>query len=96
MIVYVPTVKAESVIVACPLLKVSGEPKFVPSTANCTVPPLSKVPEPGVTVAVKVTVWPETAGLAEAVTAVVVARLVDVSPSRLLLLLLAAKIVSPL
>ena len=49
-----------------------GEPKFVPSTANCTVPPLSKVPEPGVTVAVKVTVWPETAGLAEAVTAVLV------------------------
>ena len=59
-------------IVACPLLQARGEPKFVPSTANCTVPPLSKVPEPGVTVAVKVTVWPETAGLAEAVTAVVV------------------------
>ena len=39
-----------------PILQVCGEPKFVPSTANCTVPPLSKVPEPGVTVAVKVTV----------------------------------------
>ena len=71
---YVPAVRAESVIVACPLLKVTGEPKFVPFTANCTVPPLSKVPEPGVTVAVKVTVWPETAGFAEAVTAVVGSR----------------------
>ena len=43
-------------MVALPALTVAGAPKVLPSTANCTVPPLSNVPEPGVTVAVKVTV----------------------------------------
>ena len=55
MIAWLPTTRAESWIVAFPPLKLKGEPKFAPSTANCTVPPLSKVPEPTVTVAVKVT-----------------------------------------
>ncbi len=35
---------------------------------NCTVPPLSKVPEPAVTVAVKVIACPKSDGLAEETT----------------------------
>ena len=55
VIVCVPTVSAESWIVALPPLRLAGEPKLTPSTANCTIPPLSKVPEPGAMVAVNVT-----------------------------------------
>ena len=72
MIACVPTARAESWIVAWPLVKLTGEPKFVPSTRNCTVPPLSNVPELGATVAVKVTAWPKAEGFGEELTVVVV------------------------
>ena len=79
-----------------PPLKVFGEPKFVPSTANCTVPPLSNVPEPAVTVAVKVTLGQNTDGFGRRGQAVVVrARLVTVWPP-LSVPLLVLKFVSPL
>ena len=68
----VPTARAESVIVALPPLSAHRRTEFVPSTANCTVPPLSNVPEAGVTVAVKVTVCPNADGFSDEVTAVVV------------------------
>ena len=67
----------------------AGEPKLLPSTANWTVPPLSKVPEPGVTVAVKVTVWPNVEGFSDELTAVVVVALLTAwPPLRVPLLLL--------
>jgi hypothetical protein len=59
-------------------LTVTGAP---PSTANCTVP--VGVPDPGavgVTVAVKVTVCPNTEGLADEVTPVVVLALFTTWP----------------
>ena len=67
----------------------------MPSIANCTVPPLSKVPVPGATVAVKVTDWPKFDGLSEEATdVVVVARLTVYPPLKVPVLL--AKSVSPL
>ena len=57
---------------ALPPLKLTGEPKFVPSTANCTVPPLSNVPELGVTVAVKVIACPNADGFTDELSVVVV------------------------
>jgi hypothetical protein len=41
VIVCVPAVKEEGGSVATPLLKSTADPKGVPSTANCTLPPLS-------------------------------------------------------
>ena len=72
----------------------TGEPKFVPSTANCTVPPLSNVPEPATTAAVKVTAWPKAEGFAEELTVVVVLALLTIWPP-LSVPLLPAKVVSP-
>src|SRR5262249_21341061 len=60
-------------LVATPLLRGTGTPKFTASTWNCTVP--VGVPEPedwGVTVAVKVTDWPKTEGFDALATAVLV------------------------
>ena len=62
-----------ALLVALPPTRVTGLPKFVPSIWNCTVP--VGVPEPGglaATVAVKVTDWAKTEGLAVEVTVVVV------------------------
>ncbi len=59
-----PPDKDEVVSVAEPLLKVTGEPRLVPPSLNCTLP--VGVPEPGATadtVAVKVTDCPNTEGL---------------------------------
>jgi len=60
-------------LVAVPLDRVTGLPKAEPSIENCTVP--VRVPAPGATgftVAVNVTDWPETEGLADEATVVVV------------------------
>lgn len=54
--------------VALPPDNIAGEPKSVPSILNCTAP----VALDGVTVAVNVTDWPKTDGLAEEVIDVVV------------------------
>jgi hypothetical protein len=57
-------------------LKLTGAPKFDPSILNCTVPP--GVPDPGavaLTVAVNVTDWPTTDGLADELTLVLVSAL---------------------
>ncbi len=59
-----PPDKDEVVNVAKPLLKVTGEPRLVPPSLNCTLP--VGVPEPGATadtVAVNVTDCPNTEGL---------------------------------
>jgi len=84
-----------AVLVAIPAANATGVPKFAPSTTNCTVP--VGVPLPAgftVTVAVKVTGWPKTEGLAEELTVVVVAAMltVCVTPAEVLVL----KLVSPL
>ena len=58
---------------ALPPDRVTGAPKLMPSIANCTVP--VRVPAPGatgLTVAVNVTDWPDTDGLADEVSVVVV------------------------
>src|SRR5438094_272503 len=69
-----PTARVESpVLVALPLDKVTALPKFTPLVWNWTVP--VRVPAPGatgLTVAVKVTDWPNTDGLVEEVSVVVV------------------------
>jgi hypothetical protein len=60
-------------LAALPPLKLTGEPKSDPSILNCTVP--LGVPDPGtlaLTVAVNVTGWPNTDGLADELTTVVV------------------------
>ena len=80
MIVCVPTARAESWIVAWPLAKLIGAPKFVPSTANCTVPPLSNAPAATTTAAVKLTAWPSADGLADELTAMVVFALLTTWP----------------
>ena len=95
MIACVPTARAESWIVAWPLARLTGDPKFVPSTANCTVPPLSNVPEPAVTAAVKVTAWPSADGFEEEITEVVVLTMPTACPP-LSAPLLPAKLVLPL
>jgi hypothetical protein len=53
-------------------LTVTGDPKFEPSTTNCTEPVGVALPEFGDTVAVNVTDWPNTDGFALEPTAVVV------------------------
>ncbi len=62
----VPGDKDEVARVAVPLLNVTGAPRLLPPSLNCTVP----VAVPGVTVAVKVTDWPKTEGLLFEVTVV--------------------------
>ena len=57
-----------------PLLRNTKLPKFTPSITNWTVP-VGPLPEVGVTVAVKVTFWPEEEGLTDEVTAVVVSEM---------------------
>ena len=75
-----PTGRVEiAELVALPPESVTALPKFTPLVLNCTVP--VGVPAPGataVTVAVNVTAWPNTEGLAEEVTAVVVSALLTV------------------
>src|SRR5439155_15121350 len=66
-------------LVALPPDRVTGVPKSVPSILNCTVP--VRVPAPGatgLTVAVKVTDWPNTEGLTDELTVVVVLALLTV------------------
>ena len=56
-----------AVLVALPPLRVTAEPRFVPSTLNCTVPvgvPVDPLDE-SVTVAVKVTDCPATDGFTD-------------------------------
>ncbi len=67
----VPTLSAVPTDVATPLpFRVTAVPRFPPSTLNCTVP--VGVPPPLVTVAVNVTLCPNTDGFTDALTAVVV------------------------
>jgi hypothetical protein len=59
--------------IALPPDSATGEPKLTPSILNCTVP--VGVPDPGalaVAVAVNVTLWPKTDGLADVLMAVAV------------------------
>jgi hypothetical protein len=65
----VPALANVVVVVACPLaLTATGDPMLVPPSSNCTAPAVA-----GVSVAVRVTVWPVAAGLGDAVSVVVVA-----------------------
>jgi len=77
VIVWLPTLsELIAPLVALPPLKLTGLPKSTPSILNCTVPP--GVPDPGalaLTVAAKVTLWPNTEGLADEVTLVLVSAL---------------------
>jgi hypothetical protein len=66
-----PTVNADVLKVAEPELKVPV-PKVVVPSLKVTVPVGVLLPDVGVTVAVKVTLWPKTEGFAEDTTAVVV------------------------
>src|SRR2546427_42858 len=75
VIVWLPTDRAEVANVADPTLRVAVSRVVAPSL-NVTVP--EGVPAPGlfaVTVAVKVTNWPKSDGLADETTAVAVASL---------------------
>ena len=75
---WLPTDKVEVVTLAEPLLSVPV-PSAVAPSLKVTVPP--GVPAPGLfadTVAVKVTDWPKSDGLADETTAVVVASLFTV------------------
>src|SRR2546422_4012720 len=65
--------------VADPAVRVTGLPRLAPSTPNCTCP----VIDPAyveVTVAVKVTPWPDTEGFGEEVTPVEVLALMTTCP----------------
>jgi hypothetical protein len=96
--VWLPVVSAaelkEALVTPPVVLTLTGPPAFVPSIWNCTVP--VGVPAPGAVtlmVAVKVTLWPDTEGLAEATTATVLVALVTVWV--MATELLATKFVSP-
>ena len=68
--------------------RVTAAPKLVPSMVNWTVP--EGVPAPGavaLTVAVKVTGWPNTAGLADELSVVVLAAGLTVAVTTVVLLL---------
>src|SRR5688572_5803438 len=73
---WLPAVSVEvDVLVAVPPERVTGAPKLLSSTRNCTVPPVG-VPVAGgtgATVAVKVTAWPVCDGFRDDATVVVVA-----------------------
>ena len=68
-----PAARAVVVKVAWPAARVTGAPRLVTPSLNCTVP--VGVPEPEVTVAVKLTDWPTVDGFgpAERTNAVAVA-----------------------
>src|SRR5439155_21134157 len=94
--VWVPTLSAEVLSVAVPELSATGA-CGVPSMVKVTVP--LGVPEPGetaLTVAVNVTVWPETDGLAEETTVVALLALLTVWVNGVAVLLLVLKLESPL
>ncbi len=78
--VWVPKARAESLMAAWPPFSATGTPKLLPSTTKRTVPPSSKLPEPGVTVAVKVSCWFVGEGFNDEVTAVVVVARPTTSP----------------
>ena len=65
---WLPDVNVEVVKLALPPASVTGVPRLVAPSLNCTVP----VGEAPVTVAVKVTAWPDRLGLSEEVSDVVV------------------------
>ena len=74
VIVWVPTDRDEVLVLAMPLpSNATAEPKLDPPSLNCTVP--AGVPPEDVTVAVKVTDWPETDGFCEELTDVDVVAL---------------------
>src|SRR5690349_10334132 len=81
-------------LVATPLLRLTGFPKFMPSIWNCTVPVGVPAPWAAATVAVKLMLWPSTLGLIEETTAVVLLPLFTVCVKTVELL--AAKLPSPL
>src|SRR5438552_13394731 len=81
-------------LMATPLLRFTGVPKFVPSTWNCTVPVGVPLPWLPATVAVKLIVWPSTLGLIDDTTVVVVLPLLTVCVKTVELLLV--KLPSPL
>ena len=90
------TVRVAVLVCALPPLKLTGAPKLEPSTTNCTVP--AGVPAPGATaatVAVKVTFCPNTDGVPDDVTPVVVFALFTVWPPASVPLLLL-KLLLPL
>ncbi len=67
----VPRLNTNVLNAAVPLLNVTGDPRLLPPSWNCTVP--VGVPDPGAiadTVAVKVTDWPLTDGLLFEITVV--------------------------
>ena len=59
-----PTLSVVVAKVAWPAVRVTGAPRLVTPSLNCTVP--EGVPEPEVTVAVKLTDWPVTDGFGPA------------------------------
>ena len=69
-----PDVADEQWLVSSPL-KLTAEPKFGPSTVNCTAPVGGVIPDAGQTLAVKVTGWPKTEAFAEEESAVDVSTL---------------------
>jgi hypothetical protein len=82
------------VTLATPPLTLTGFPKFVPSSWNCTSP--VGVPAPGAETlmeAVMVTLCPNTEGLADEATAVLVAALLTLGVS---VPVLPLKVLSPL
>ena len=83
-------------LLALPPASVTALPKFTPLVLNCTVP--VGVPAPGdtaVTVALKVTDWPNTEGLTDEFTAVELLALLTVWPPASVPLLVL-KLPSPL
>jgi hypothetical protein len=85
----------EAVLRPPAVVTLTGLPVGLPSTTNCTVP--LGVPMPGaatLTVAVKLTFWPDTEGLTEELTSVVVLALATVCIK--LLAVLVLKLLSPL
>lgn len=72
MIEWLATAKPDVVRVATPPPLSVPVPSVVAPSLNVTVPVGVDVPDPGVTVAVNVTLWPKTAGFFEETSAVVV------------------------
>ena len=92
-----PTAKVEIEVLAVPPDKATALPNGVPLVLNCTVPVgVAELGATTLTVAVKVTDWPETEGLAEEATVVVVLACVTVWLKGEPLLSLVLKLPSPL
>jgi len=87
-----------ALLVAMPPLSATGFPKLPPSIVNWMVPVGVPLPLWGVTIAVKVTLWPNTDGLWSELTAVMVptgaGRLTTWPPESVPLLFM--KLLSPL